>query len=191
MLLKNNKDLIYNKKKERLNNKLEELQKLKKEYIIQFKEQQTKLSNIQSNLDIILNDNKSLTNDISLLTEEENKSENKGMIDKLKNLVFQNEKLKKEEELFRQECKENINEYNNKIDKLTELLNNTNDIETNKIKEMYLNANKKYNLVRQALAEKNQEIAQVKFFQGFFRQMRFKLQILISPLRIFTVYFFL
>merc|ERR1719499_991831 len=106
--------------------------------------------------------NTSYIEQIKEVEAEEQKSENKALLGKLKALVQMNEALKAQERAFKQNCKKQLGE----LQKLVKSVEAGEDDEDSqriaKIEEMFTVDKKKYDKVRKVLATRNQDISRIR-----------------------------
>jgi len=99
---------------------------------------------------------------IAEVEKEEEKSENKALLLKLKGYVQLNEALKSQERAFKAGCKKQLGE----LQKLVKSVEDNEDSEESeriaKIEAMFKTDKKKYDKVRKVLAARNQDIARIR-----------------------------
>ena len=171
-----NKELLFEKRKQRLNEKGLKLKTAKQECKDAYKLKLTKLNETKQEIDEFKSKFKILESKKNEFLEIENKSENQKMISKLKVLVTQNENIKNKENQFKKTCAESLKMYKEKLKKLDLLLSvsslstdNNNNSEMNeetlrmlKIEKLYQSTLRKSDKIRKVLASKNQELSKIE-----------------------------
>ncbi|ETO27544.1 hypothetical protein RFI_09588, partial [Reticulomyxa filosa] len=134
----------------------------KKELKAEYLEIIALIEQLQNQLNLLMKERQKLNQRMKELIEVETKQENRALIEKMKGFVKENEQLKKQEKTYKEEWKVQATEFQSKLQEIDEHMNNENDEENQrliKIEKLYESDSKKLNKIRQALAEKNQELS--------------------------------
>ena len=161
-LQQNDKEFVYIQRKKNLEARYKALSAEKKAKIEAYKEENDKMETLDEELTEISERNAKIDQMIKQLEIEEDKVENKEILQKLKQLVQKNEAIKRQQEVFKKECIEQQEVFKKKRLSLDEIKDNDEEIERiKKIENLYRNDLKKYDKIRGLLAEKNQEMSRV------------------------------
>merc|ERR1719499_1496823 len=106
--------------------------------------------------------NTSYIEQIKEVEAEEQKSENKALLGKLKALVQMNEALKAQERAFKQNCKKQLGELQQLVKSVESGEDDEDSQRIAKIEEMFTVDKKKYDKVRKVLATRNQDISRIR-----------------------------
>jgi len=159
---KRDAEYVFNRKKEQLEKEMTVLVEKREEKKTKYKAIIEEIETLEENVEEFKTTNTSYVEQIQEVEKQEQKTDNKALLLKLKGYVQLNEALKAQERAFKAACKKQLGE----LQKLVKSVEQNEDSEESariaKIDAMFKADKKKYDKVRKVLASRNQDIARIR-----------------------------
>jgi len=156
-----NKKLVHEKKMNTLRKQVEALEAERELALEQYTKAEKAAEETNAKLEEKATRAERIVKATAELTVEEQKSDNKDILSRLKELVMLNESLKAEEKVFKEDCKKQLDEMRQKLSALDRGIDPREEARLKKIDQIFETDKVKFGKARQILADKNQEIARV------------------------------
>jgi hypothetical protein len=156
-----NKKLVHEKKMNSLRKQVEALEAEREQALEQYTIAEKAAEETSSKLEEKEERRQRIVQATAELVVEEQKSDNKEILSKLKELVMLNEKLKAQEKLFKEDCKKQLDQMKQKLAAMDRGMDPKEEARLKKIDQIFETDKVKFGKARQILADKNQEIARV------------------------------
>jgi len=156
-----NKRLVHEKKMNTLRKQVEALEAERKVALEEYTRAEKAAEVTSAKLEEKLEKRQRIQQATTELVVEEQKTDNKEILVKLKELVMLNESLKSQEKVFREDCQKQVESLRQKLATMDGGMDPREEARLKKIDQIFETDKVKFGKARQILADKNQEIARV------------------------------
>jgi len=156
-----NKKLVHEKKMNTLRKQVEALEAEREKALEQYTLAEKAAEETATKLEEKEERRERIVEATAELVEQEQKSDNKEILVRLKELVMLNERLKAQEKVFKEDCKKQLDGMKKKLAAMDRGIDPREEARLKKIDQIFETDKVKFGKARQILADKNQEIARV------------------------------